>query len=912
VRGRGRGRVSRHGALPGKIKNKDEVERGVRSLHLIHGPLAAAIVAICLSVTVSAQERPSSTSPEKHAFAHRVADGAIRVDGHLDEQAWKVAPPVLDFIQKEPVEGAAPSERMEVRFAYDADALYVGFRMWSHDGSAIQSPLGRRDSAGQAEHVMVSLDTYHDRRTAYTFGVTASGVRIDHFHAEDQQDGADAGFDPVWEARTSIDRQGWSAELWIPFSQLRFNDAPRQIWGLNIARFTPTLHEDDYWVVIPRTVTAWASRFGDLGGLDGVRPTRRLELLPYVTGTSSFTGARGAGNPFDDGRNLGSRAGVDLKLGIGSSLTLDATVNPDFGQVEADPAEVNLTAFETIFPEKRPFFAEGARLMNLVVPGGQNLFNSRRIGARPIAPANGEFVDYPQTSTILLAAKLTGRTASGTSVGVLGGITDRESARVFDSTAMPVRKIQVAPRTQYGLGRIQQELGRSGSTASVMGTFVSRGLQQGDALAALLPRMALGIGGDAVLRFKNGEYEATLLGVMSHVTGDAAAIERLQRTSAHYFQRPDRVYSRIDPTRTSLNGFKTTAGIERRSGRHWLWETSFTAISPGLETNDIGRTLSSDGLRHGVTLRYRETRPGSLLRGYSYALNMQNEWSFDKIQVVRSFRPSAAFTLKNFWTATATVTRTLPVQDLVLTRGGPLMQRPAGWNTAASLSNASTAQTRWTGSGTIANNEDGGHIRRVSGAFSFRPGPRWQLSIEPAFDRTIDVQQYVATLNGGRAETYGRRYVFSSIDRTTLSSEIRMGFTLRPDLNVDIYTEPFASSGRYFGLGELRRGGARERILYGTSGTMVDRDAAGNWLVASDGAVFELSNPDFSVRSLRSNVVLRWEWRPGSTLYLVWQQDRELREGTGARAGIGDLFGSFSAPGRNFLAIKTSFWLPID
>ena len=261
-----------------------------------------------------------------------------------------------------------------------ASAFYVGFRVWSTNPTAMRAPLGRRDVADQAEHVTVSLDTYHDWQTAYTFGVTASGVRIDWFHGEDQQEGADAGFDPVWEARTAKNSSGWTAELWIPFSQLRFNDSPKQVWGLNVGRYTPTLNEEDYWVAIPRTVTAWASRFGDPIGLDDVRPARRLELLPYAATSAVFNRSSTPTIPSPMAGRWAAGSDWTCRLGVGSGLTLDVGVNPDFGQVEADPAEVNLTAFETIFPEKPPFFTEGSSLMNLGVRSGANLFNSRRIG----------------------------------------------------------------------------------------------------------------------------------------------------------------------------------------------------------------------------------------------------------------------------------------------------------------------------------------------------------------------------------------------------------------------------------------------------------------------------------------------------------------------------------------------------
>jgi hypothetical protein len=629
-----------------------------------------------------------------------------------------------------------------------------------------------------------------------------------------------------------------------------------------------------------------------------------------VSGGATMNSSRDRANPFDDGRNLAGRVGADVKMGLGPNLTLDMTVNPDFGQVEADPAVVNLTAYETIFPEKRPFFTEGSGLMNLVVSGGFNLFNSRRIGARPPGPASGRYVDYPDDSTILAAGKITGRTSKGTSIGVLGALTDRESARVVPVGSSAIGKIQVAPRTAYGVSRIQQEFGRAGSTVSVMYSGLHRDLALGDALAALVSRNALGLGSDAVLRFKGGEYELTLLGMYTYVGGETAAIDRLQRTSAHYFQRPDRRHDRIDSTRTSLTGFKTIVGIERRSGRHWLWDASSRVISPGMETNDMGRVNSGDGINYSSTLRYRETRPGKLFRNYSIGVNTGSEWDFDQDLIGRSVRPSVNVGFKNFWTASAGVTKTFQFFDLVLTRGGPLMQRPAGWTTTTSLGNASSAQTKWSGSTNFSTNEDGGRVRRVSGSFAFRPGPRWQLSVDPSFDHTTDAQQYVTTLSGGGANTYGSRYIFAYIERSTVSTEIRAGFTVKPDVNVDLYMEPFASSGRYYDFGELLRAGGRARLTYGTSATSVVLQPNGDRIVTTADTSFTLKNRDFNLRSLRSNVVLRWEWRPGSTLYLVWQQNRELRRDVGTPAGFADVFHSLTAPGSNFISIKTSFWLP--
>lgn len=835
----------------------------------------------------------STAAAQKQATIVRIADAAIRLDGRLDDPAWKDAKPLTDFTQKEPIEGAPSTERMEVKFVYDNDAVYVGARVYSRNPDAIQAPLGRRDNVGsQAEHFFVSLDTYHDRRTAYTFGVSASGVRIDRYHPRDDEETADAGFDPVWEAKTSIDDQGWTAELWIPFAQLRFSDEDVQTWGLNVGRFTPTLDEDDYWVLVPRTERAWASRFGVLQGIQGVRPSRRIELLPVVVGSSTLNANRDPKNPFDDGRNLLGRVGADFKMGLGPNLTLDATFNPDFGQVEADPAEVNLTAFATRFPERRPFFTEGARL--LTTPNQSKFFYSRRIGGRPSGPASGDYVDYPDAATILGAAKLTGRLQSRTSIGLLAAVTGGEFARTADTTST-ISKIRVAPGATYAAGRVQQEFGRLGSTISAQASTVHRSLTKGDPLADLLSRNAVTYGADTLVRFKGGEYEFTWAGLGTFVTGEPASIDALQRTPEHYMQRPDKDYGLLDPTRTSLSGYTQTMNLNRISGKHWLFGITSVYDSVAFEANQIGQMNAADGIQPSVNLTYRETRPGKLFRNYAVRLSQQNEWNHGWDRQTGTIGSSVNVTWLNFWTSGITVSRFFRTDDARLTRGGPLMQAPRGWTVNASFGNSATAQTRWTGSAGAGQNELGGTSCHVAGAFSFRPGPRWQLSIAPTYDRLTDAQQYVSTLSGGRPETFGSRYVFAYIERSTFSSEFRMGFTLKPDVNLDVYADPFAASGRYYDYGELLAPSSIERITYGTSGTTLDLTATNDRIVTAGTTTFTLKNRDFNVRSFRSNVVLRWEWRPGSTMYAVWQQNRDARDTFGTRVGLGDAFRSVRA-----------------
>jgi hypothetical protein len=867
---------------------------------------------MCLAVLLCASRAAGVENvPRKQAVAVRVPEGSIHVDGRLDDRAWSQAVAITDFIQKEPDEGAPPTEATDVRVVYDSRALYIGARMHNRGRRPIQAPMGRRDGIEeQAEHLLVSLDTFLDRRTAYAFGVTATGVRIDRYHPQDDEVAFDEDFNPVWQARTSIEEDSWTAELWIPFSQLRFNAQEEQVWGLNLQRFAPQRNEMVYWSPVPRTEKGWASRFGDLLGIEGLGSPKRIEVLPYVGGAATANGNRDPRNPFDDGRNLEGRVGVDLKMGIGPNLTLDATFNPDFGQVEADPSEVNLTANETFFVEKRPFFTEGARLLNMVQ--ATNFFYSRRIGATPEAEVSGDFLDYPKETRILGAAKLTGRLRSGTSLGMLAAVTDQEFARVSNLGSLSIDRIRVAPRTAYGLVRVQQEFGAWGSTAGVMVSGVHRDVEAGDPLAALLARNAFAGAADTILRFRNGQYQLRSFVGFTLVNGEPEAMAEIQRSSAHYFQRPDRTYWRYDPTRTSLPGYKTGVAVERTGGRHWLWSTDLTIETPAFEANDIGRLNSADGIMHVSSLRYRETVPSRRLRNYSIGLAQTSDWNRIGYRQVGTLRGEVNLTFPNFSTAFLSTGPNSRVLSTTLTRGGPLMGGPGGWSTTVTLKSRAAAQTVWTATGTATTDEAGGWARNASGSVSFRIGNKWQLSLAPAFIRQTDSRQYVTTLDGGRPETYGRRYVFSFIERSTLSTQLRVGYTLKPDVNIDLYAEPFAASGRYYDFGELPASRARDLRVYGSGGTTVALQPDGRRVVTDGAASFTLANHDFNIRSLRSNLVLRWEWRPGSTLHLVWQQDRRARETLGELAGLGDMLRSFGATGSNYFVVKVSFWAPFD
>ena len=872
--------------------------------------MLGAVLVATVAASPSLRAQAPATGP-KHALATRVSDGAIRVDGTLDERIWRTAPAVTDFLQAEPDEGTEPTDRMEVRFAYDDSALYVGARMFSTE--PVEAPLSRRDDGGQAESLQIELDTYHDRRTAYMFGVTAAGVRLDHYHPRDEQNNRDQEYDPVWQARTVVTDDGWTAELWLPFSQLRFNERAERVFGLNIRRDVPAHNEENYWALVRRTESGWASRFGELRGIEGVEPHQRLEILPYIAASSRVTGDRDRSDPFDDGKNLASRVGADVKFGLGPNLTLDVAFNPDFGQIEADPAEVNLTVFETIFSERRPFFLEGN---NVLTAGTGNYYNSRRIGARPSGSASGDYVERPDTATILGAAKLTGRLASGTSIGLLAAVTDQEFANT--STGGLLGRTKVAPRSGWGVARVIQEVGDQGSTVGAHLTAVHRGMDPADPLAAVLGRNAVTAGADARIRFADRAYEASFNVGLTHVDGEPEAIAGYQRRNSHLFQRVDQPVVRFDPTRQVIDGLQVTGRINKIAGRHWLWNANVMIESPEFEPSDFGRLNFAGDYSARAQLTYRETVPGRFLRGYSFGPNLSHYSYYDRNLGNRyNLGANTSVTFLNFWSMSVNVTRFFRGLDAQLTRGGPVMGVPLGWSANWSLRNRAGSQTRWSGRATYQSNELGDSTWRVGASLSVRPSPSLQLSVEPdyrnergtraTFSGPIN-RQYLTTLSGGRPETFGNRYVFGFPDRTTLSTQMRVSYTFRPDLTLDVYAEPFAASGRNLAFGEMRSPGARDLRIYGENGTTIERLADGSYIVTDGDDTFSLANRDFNVRSFRSNVVLRWEWRPGSTLFMVWQQNRESRVSDGQHVGLGDLFESLTATGDNIFAIKTSIW----
>lgn len=884
----------------------------------------AILLACCIApATAVRAQGPSGRTPDdrarggrapKLARATRVA-GTPRVDGVLDDAAWSTADVVSDFVQKIPTEGAPPSVATEVRLVYDDNALYVAARMYRHDPRAIRTSLTRRDGESDAETFTVSLDTYLDRRTAYSFTISSGGVRGDAYHSQDSEDsGKETQFDPIWNARARVDSLGWTAEMRIPFSQLRFNAAERQTWGVQFTRNVADLAERLQWTLIPVSAAGFASQFGHLDGIAGVPPARRLEVLPYLASDLTYRANENRANPFVD--HAGARAGGDLKLGLGPNLTLDATINPDFGQVEADPAIVNLTAFENVFEERRPFFIEGNELLTgrgQSFIGRPTWFYSRRVGGSPHAGASGDFVDAPANTTILSAAKVTGRLKSGLSIGALAAVTPREYARTYESDSSFVDRIPVEPPSTFGVVRLQQEFGSQQSNLGLSLTNVQRSLggsaEHVGALRTLLPSSAVAGGMDWKLRYKQGMYEITGWVGGSHVSGDSAAIARLQRNSAHFFQRPDQSYVRVDPSRTSMSGGSASLRLDKNAGRFTLGGIQLSTRTPGFEINDAGQMRSGDDIDFNADIQLRDTKPNKYVRFFNFGTATQAGWNYGGVRQYLRFSENASATLHNFWRVGAGATVIVGSFSDDLTRGGPLMATPNAYQLTASLNSRANIPTTWSARTTYLHDEFGGHSASVATTLTVRPASRWQASVDPTYSRLTDARQYVTTRAGGSGATYGQRYIFSYIERSTLSARFRVNYAFTPNFTVEAYAEPFAASGRFFDFGELSAAKSKIQRVYGAAGTgtTITRDTTGATLVRDGATSFTIPNLDFNRRSFRSNLVLRWEWLPGSTAFLIWQQSRQGSDPVGRLIGGRDLLDATKSAGDHFLVMKLSY-----
>jgi hypothetical protein len=883
-----------------------------------------------------------ATNPSNHS-AHAVAvpsatavrrTAEIALDGRLGDEAWRDAAPVTEFRQVDPDEGQPASQRTEMRFLFDDGSLYVGARMFDADGRAgVRTSLVRRDASFNSDYIEIVIDGYHDHLGRAFFQVNPSGSKFDMLGIGTSC--CDEGWDPIWEAVTRIDDEGWSAEIRIPLSQLRFSQDSVQTWGLQLRRWIQRRNELDQWAFWRKNEPGGPNRFGHLEGLRLTRGSRSLELLPYVAAKTENLNVPD-GDPFNSGSVNSARLGLDLKYHLSSNLTLDATFNPDFGQVEADPAVVNLTAFETSFPEKRPFFIAGSGVFGF---GGfscyfcsnvssLSAFYSRRIGRSPtgadLAYSAGDYADVPDATTILGAAKITGRTSSGWTIGLLDAVTNREEARVRLPDGSDGTNV-VEPLTNYFVGRLKKDLLRGNLVIGGIATSVVRDMDT--TFAPRLTRHAELVGADFLYAWKERQYSLMGNVALTSVEGDPRVISARQRASARYFQRPDRepgsdgfLTNRLDPAAAAMRGAGAYVRLAKDAG-DWMWEGAFNARTPGFEANDLAFLTRADYMWYNANVFRFWSKPTRWYRNLSFIVGAQQQTNFDGDLTDRQGHVFLGGQTPQFWQWNAFYLWRPAALDDRLLRGGPVVKRPGTGFYSANLSSDSRHAIIWNLNGSYSWNDEGGWGKSYFVNLTWRPSPTTNLSVGPSWNDSRSILQYVTAQSDPTATAFhGSRYVFASIDQRQLALETRVSVTFSPTMSFELFAQPLLASGAYRDFKEFdapRRGAFS---IYGRDRGTIDatrNTATGlveSYEIDPDGAgaaaPFTIGNPDFNFRSLRGNAVFRWEFRPGSVIYVAWAHSRADSRPLGDFALSRDWDGLLSTRPDNVLLVKASWWMP--
>lgn len=861
----------------------------------------------------------------------------VVIDGRLDDGAWQHATAAGGFVQKEPIEGDPARHQTQVRILYDDDAIYVGARLFDSEPRAIARQLVRRDARGNADWFGVAFDPRLDRRTGYAFFVSAANVQRDEFLYNDTN--VDDAWDAVWESAVQLDSMGWTVEIRIPLSQLRYETSSgEREWGVNFTRRRVRSNEETQFALMSERQRGMVSQFGVLAGVRTENAPRRIELRPYLVAGRGLEPTQ-PGNPFRDGTTTNSRVGIDMRYGLGSSFTLDATINPDFGQVEADPAVINLTAFETFFPERRPFFVEDARIFDFSLSGMTNrLFYARRIGRSPSGgpPSGASFVDVPDAAAILGAAKITGRTAKGLSVGVITALTNRVQGRAFFDATDETRRFLAEPRAVHSAARARQDFNGGASTFGVLATHQSR-LLPDDRSFDFLTSEALGVGVDWEHQWANRTYGFTGYFATSLVRGDSTAMIRIQRSSTHYLQRPDATRLRVDSSATSLAGFDWRMTLDKRRGEHWTWSIWTAEVSPTFEVNDLGFSGRQEVLDGGARVQYRQIVPGSRLRSYRISAFTFNNWSHEALdrpwsssswgaaRVAGTVGLSADATLLNYWQAETRLFLRPELADRNGTRGGPMMLAPRGLQWNADLSTDRRRRISFQSSVEIARQAMGaGRRERYGIGVTARPSPRVEVMLEPRYEQSRIGAQFVGRSTAQPyAPTFGARYLFGELDRRELGLETRLNVTFSPRMTLQFFAQPLLSSGDYITYKQLTRPRtfAFDEFQEGAynADPAAPRCSGGRTCRAPDGTRYidfdgngtsdhSFRDRDFNVRSLIGNAIFRWEYRPGSTLFFVWQRQQKDEANVGDFDLSRDAGALFRAPARSVFMIKASYW----
>ena len=816
----------------------------------------------------------------KKSYETKRLDGAPpRIDGFLSETVWnQIEWGGGDFIQISPDPRVSPSVQTKFKILYDAKNLYIALKNFDPDPGKIVRRMSRRDGF-DGDYVEVNIDSYFDKRSAFSFISSVSGVKSDEFLSNNGNT-RNVTWDPIWYLQTTIDEEGWVAEIQIPLSQLRFSDKDEQMWGLQITRRFFRNQERSAWQFIPPDSPGSVHLYGELGGLKGIKSQKQLEIQPYVVAKTE-TYQEEAGNPFATGKSSAFDYGLDAKVGITSDVTLDLTFNPDFGQVEADPSQVNLSAFQVYLQEQRPFFIEGKNVLNFPVVdfGNTNLFYSRRIGRAPQGSIEtdkdaddgvSEYVKTDKNTSILGAAKLTGKNKKGLSWGVLESVTAREFGRI-DSAGISSKRV-VEPLTNYLVTAAQQEINQGKTVVSAMFTATNRKID--DVNLNWLRDDAYSGGLDVMHTWKDRTYYVNAKTAMSHVRGSREAITYTQESSERYFQRPDNDYADVDTMLTALTGTGGAVNHGKQSGK-FVYDIGYAWMSPQLEVNDIGFMPQTSQMSEWVWMQYRVMNLTKLFRSQRYSASQSLGWDFDKRLTGVYYDANVNLQFRNFWSISSGMsmaTRSVSNADL---RGGPALRYPGNFGGGIWVSTDGRKKFQ-VGMGPNARwgMDKFYQHKGLDLQFNYRPTNSLSISLSPSLSSRQSAMQYVTT----GTVSNENRYIVAEIDQTTARLSLRMTYIIKPNLSLQYWGQPFGTTGEYSKFKYVTDADAAEYtdrfVMIPNQSLSLDGDNVYSIDENVDGTVdVTFGNPDFNIGQFKSNMVLRWEYIPSSTVFLVWSQD---------------------------------------
>lgn len=835
-------------------------------------------IAFLLHISAFGQmEKPDALV--KRIYTTKKVSKSPVIDGKLDDTVWDAVVWDGEFTQWMPDEGKSPAQKTKFKIVYDDKNLYIAVRNYDTDPSKIVNRLSRRDGF-DGDWVEINIDSYHDLRTAFSFTITSAGVKGDEAISRNGNNW-DSSWNPIWYAKTAIDEEGWTAEMKIPFTQLRFSDKTEHVWGLQVHRRDFRLEERSLWQRIPRDLPGWVSNLGELHGLKDIKPQKQIEIQPYTVGQTE-TFEKQEGNPFATGKNSKLNVGLDGKIGITNNLTLDFTINPDFGQVEADPSAIALDGFQIFLREQRPFFVENKNIFDYQIARAQaggpysrdNLFYSRRIGRQPqggVTALSGEYVDRPGNTTILGAAKFSGKTKTGWSIGILEAVTQEEFAEIDNNGTR--REVSIEPLTNYFLARVQKEFNNSNTFIGGIVTATNRNFEEGD--FTTLHKAAYSGGIDFKHQWKKRQWYYGGNLAMSKVIGSKEAILNTQMSHLRYFQRVDANHLSVDPNRTSLTGHAGNLQFGKSGGGNFTFESGVTWRSPEFEVNDLGFQRKADGITHYTWMGYRTLKPFSIFRSFRVNYNHWSTYNFDGKHTYLGFNNNNHAEFKNNWRTGFGMSfnvKAFSVSDL---RGGPMLRLPSSFNSWMYIGSDQRKKVQVNLSMNQTAGEDSSFQRRgASLRVRYVPFDSFNVSIAPSYRSNSQKLQYIGTTDfNGNA-----RYLNANLEQQTLSMSLRLNYTITPNLSIQYYGSPFISRGRYSNFKYITDAQATQFVdrFHEFSNNQISYNAT-NGVYSVDENIdsttdYSFGNPNFSVIEFQSNLVARWEYIPGSEIFLVWSQ----------------------------------------